>query len=60
MTGRLPLEKDFNWAYLSYPRQQFKKRGWMEFRKDLTEDVPFRWATPHRASPTLPDLPDLT
>ena len=44
VTGRLPLEKGFNWAFLHYPRQQFKKRGWMEFRKDLTEDVPFSLA----------------
>ena len=44
VTGRLPDEKEFNWAFLSYPRAQFKKRGWMEFRKDLTDDVPFSLA----------------
>jgi hypothetical protein len=44
VTGRLVTEKGFNWAYLDYPRKQFKKRGWMEFRKDLTEDVPFSLA----------------
>lgn len=44
VTGRLAQEKGFNWVYLSYPRQQFKKRGWMEFRKDLTDDVPFSLA----------------
>ena len=44
VTGRLAHEKDFNWVYLAYPRGQFKKRGWMEFRKDLTDDVPFSLA----------------
>ena len=44
VTGALAAEKEFNWAYLSYPRQQFKKRGWMEFRKDLSDDVPFSLA----------------
>ena len=44
VTERLPSEKGFNWVYLHYPRKQFKKRGWMEFRKDLTEDVPFSLA----------------
>ena len=44
VTARLPQEKGFNWAYLHYPRKQFKKRGWMEFRKDLTDDVPFSLA----------------
>ena len=33
--------RDFNWVYLDYPRKQFRKRGWMEFRKDLDEHVPF-------------------
>ena len=44
VTGRLPQEKGFNWVFLEYPRKQFKKRGWMEFRKDLTDDVPFSLA----------------
>ena len=44
VVGRLPQAKGFNWAFMSYPRAQFKKRGWMEFRKDLTEDVPFSLA----------------
>ena len=47
-TGRvleqLPREKGFNWAYLDFPRQQFVKKGWMEFRKDLDENVPFSLA----------------
>ena len=29
---------------MNYPRSQFKKRGWMEFRKDLSDDVPFSLA----------------
>ena len=41
---RLQREKDFNWAFNDFPRKQFKKRGWMEFRKDLSEDVPFSLA----------------
>ena len=44
VVGRLPNEKEFNWAFLDYKRDQFKKRGWMEFRKDLTDDVPFSLA----------------
>ena len=44
VTGALADDKEFNWAFLQYPRKQFKKRGWMEFRRDLTEDVPFSLA----------------
>ncbi len=44
VTQRLASETGFNWAYLDYPRGQFKKRGWMEFRRDLTDDVPFSLA----------------
>jgi len=32
---------DFNWVYFDYPRAQFKKKGWMEFRRDVDEHVPF-------------------
>jgi len=41
---QLPKEKGFNWAYLDFPRQQFVKKGWMEFRSDLDENVPFSLA----------------
>jgi len=41
---RLDDEKEFNWVYMDFPRKQFKKRGWMEFRKDLSDDVPFSLA----------------
>ncbi|EOD08229.1 hypothetical protein EMIHUDRAFT_453202 [Emiliania huxleyi CCMP1516] len=37
-------ERDFNWVYLDYPRQQFRKRAWMEFRSDLDENAPFSLA----------------
>ena len=30
-------EAKFNWLYLDYPRAQFRKRAWMEFRSDLDE-----------------------
>ena len=33
-------EKSFNWLYLDYPREQFRKRAWMEFRSDLDENAP--------------------
>ena len=38
---RLGKETDFNWVYLDFPRGQFQKRGWMEFRHDLDENAPF-------------------
>jgi len=41
----LETDKEFNWVYLDYPRRQFKKNGWMEFRKDLGEDVPLSLAS---------------
>jgi len=41
---QLPKEQGFNWAYLDFPRQQFVKKGWMEFRSDLDENVPFSLA----------------
>ena len=44
MLQQLPKEKGFNWAYLDFPRQQFVKKGWMEFRSDLDENVPFSLA----------------
>ena len=47
VTGRLAEEKEFNWAYLHYPRSQFKKRGWMEFRKDLVRTRPRAWHARH-------------
>ena len=37
-------EKDFNWVYLDFPREQFVKKGWMEFRADLDEHAPFSLA----------------
>ena len=37
-------ERAFNWVYLDFPRAQFKKRGWMEFRADLDEHAPFSLA----------------
>ena len=40
----LRKERDFNWVYLDFPRAQFKKRGWMEFRKDTDEHVAFSLA----------------
>jgi hypothetical protein len=33
VTRRLQAETDFNWAFLDFPRKQFKKKGWMELRK---------------------------
>ena len=38
------LEAGFNWLYLDYPRGQFRKRAWMEFRSDLDEHAPFSLA----------------
>ena len=38
---RLGKETEFNWVYLDFPRGQFQKRGWMEFRHDLDENAPF-------------------
>ena len=32
VVARLKGETAFNWAFNDFPRQQFKKRGWMEFR----------------------------
>ena len=47
-TGRIlrsiAAEKRFNWIYLDYPRSQFKKKAWMEFRSDLDEHAPFSLA----------------
>ena len=47
-TGRIlrsiSAEKRFNWIYLDYPRSQFKKKAWMEFRSDLDEHAPFSLA----------------
>ena len=40
----LQQEKGFNWIYLDYPRTQFRKRAWMEFRSDLDENAPFSLA----------------
>ena len=40
----LQREKGFNWLYLDYPRTQFRKRAWMEFRSDLDENAPFSLA----------------
>jgi len=41
---RLQKEVDYNWLYLDYPRDQFRKRAWMEFRSDLDEHSPFSLA----------------
>jgi len=38
---QLQAAKEFNWVYLDFPRAQFRKKGWMEFRKDVDEHVPF-------------------
>ncbi|KAL1522345.1 hypothetical protein AB1Y20_017337 [Prymnesium parvum] len=40
----LANELSFNWLYLEYPRSQFQKRAWMEFRSDLDENAPFSLA----------------
>ena len=40
----LAAERGFNWLYLDYPREQFRKRAWMEFRSDLDEHAPFSLA----------------
>jgi hypothetical protein len=40
----LQHDTDFNWVYLDYPRTQFKKGAWMEFRSDLDENAPFSLA----------------
>ena len=40
----LKAERRFNWLYLEYPREQFRKRAWMEFRSDLDENAPFSLA----------------
>ena len=40
----LASDTQFNWVYLDYPRGQFKKRDWMEFRSDLDENAPFSLA----------------
>ena len=32
------------WTDLDYPRKQFRKRAWMEFRSDLDENAPFSLA----------------
>lgn len=37
-------EKELNFVFLDFPRQQFVKRGWMEFRRDTDEHVPFSLA----------------
>ena len=42
--AQLRRETGFNWGYLDFPRQQFVKKGWMEFRSDLDENVPFSLA----------------
>jgi len=34
-------EKELNFVLLDFPRGQFQKRGWMEFRQDVDEHVPF-------------------
>ena len=44
VTGALPRDRDFNWVYLDYPRGQFRKSAWMEFRSDLDENAPFSLA----------------
>jgi len=47
-TGRVltALRRDtqLNFVYLDYPRGQFRKRAWMEFRADLDEHAPFSLA----------------
>ena len=40
----LARERGFNWLYLDYPREQYRKRAWMEFRSDLDENAPFSLA----------------
>lgn len=41
---RLQHDTSFNWVYLDFPRAQFKKGPWMEFRSDLDENAPFSLA----------------
>ena len=40
----LMAEPRYNFLYLDYPRGQFRKRAWMEFRSDLDEHAPFSLA----------------
>ena len=44
MIRGLARETNFNWLFLDYPRGQFRKRAWMEFRSDLDENAPFSLA----------------
>ena len=37
-------------VYLDYPREQFRKRAWMEFRSDLDENAPFSLAAGARSA----------
>lgn len=37
-------EKELNFVFLDFPRAQFVKRGWMEFRHDTDEHMPFSLA----------------
>lgn len=42
--NELPRERGFNWVWLDYPRAQFAKRGWIEFRADLDGHMPLSLA----------------
>lgn len=55
-TGRvvrsLAADKAFNWVYLDYPRDQFRKTAWMEFRSEcvIRRPAPFATALPCAAA----------
>jgi hypothetical protein len=44
VVSALHKETEFNFVFLDYPREQFRKRAWMEFRSDLDEHAPFSLA----------------
>lgn len=44
MLRSLASDAAFNWVYLDFDRQQFRKQAWMEFRSELDEHAPFSLA----------------